>query len=761
MKAVRKDDGYSAVGREKKTMEQRDFFGEAKWIGAKDRTADTFSVVRGKFIAEKGKKATFYALGLGFFQAYINGVCVNLDTFLPLSSEYEKSAEPKGESFSGRRVYVPEFDITDYVHDGENTVAIVYGGGWYTHWERRFGLPKVIYRIVAETSEGEKQAFSDEECTAGKSVVQSYYFLQFEKRNYEEAAEAYGEGFDDSAWEKAVCVEALDTEYCRTDCPADALISILTPVKVKEEGNRAIYDCGENTVGYPVIRVTAKKGETVKVRCAEELAANGDLDEEHFHWQEFYVTSDGKERVLQPQFTWFAFRYFEVEGSAEPTCVKVVHANVPVTSEFECDNATLNWIYDTFVHTMLCNMHTGHPSDCPHLERRGYTGDGQLTCNAALHIFGARKFYEKWLQDIADSQDEKSGHIQYTAPYLLSAGGPGGWGCAIVEVPYRLYKHYGDKAVLEKYYGNMRRYIDYLDAHSEFSLVTSDQEGVACLGDWCTPNILYPEKDITFCDQQSIIPAPYVNTYFAVKSLQKLCEIARAIGKEEDVAEYEEKIALRKKAIKAAYFNTLDGNYFMNMHGANAFAVDLDLDKECTPEKNAYRNMLNYYKKVGHYDTGIFATDILTRVLFERGDGELALDLLTTDGDQGYEHWRKNGATTFHEYWDSSRSRSHNHPMFGAAAAYFFEYLLGIKQAENGAGYTEIAVEPGYVHRFKKMRGSMQIPAGKVSVAYENADGRVAFSIGVPAGVKATFRFAGECRELTAGENVFTVVAEK
>ena len=80
-------------------------------------------------------------------------------------------------------------------------------------------------------------------------------------------------------------------------------------------------------------------------------------------------------------------------------------------------------------------MHIGHPSDCPHIERRGYTGDGQLTCHAVLSIFDAEAFYKKWLQDIADGQDTLSGHIQYTAPYIRSGGGPGGWGSAIVEVP--------------------------------------------------------------------------------------------------------------------------------------------------------------------------------------------------------------------------------------------------------------------------------------------------------------------------------------
>lgn len=309
-----------------------------------------------------------------------------------------------------------------------------------------------------------------------------------------------------------------------------------------------------------------------------------------------------------------------LRGDAEVECVKEIHSDVAVSSSFECDNETLNWIYKTFVNTMLCNMHGGHPSDCPHIERRGYTGDGQLTCHAVLSIFDAEAFYKKWLCDIVDGQDTLSGHIQYTAPYVLSGGGPGGWGSAIVEVPYQLYRHYGDKQILKTYYNNMRRYIDYLDANSEYGLVTSDQEGVWCLGDWCGPNILYPDKEITFSRQQNFLPAPYVNTYFKVKSLKQMCKIARIIGREEDAAEYEKKITDGENAIRAAYFNTYDGNFVMNIQAANAFAVDLGFEHTKT-----YENTVNYYKKLGCLDTGIFGTDILIRTLFEHGDGELAV----------------------------------------------------------------------------------------------------------------------------------------
>ena len=112
------------------------------------------------------------------------------------------------------------------------------------------------------------------------------------------------------------------------------------------------------------------------------------------------------------------------------------------------------------------------------------------------------------MRDIGDCQDIVSGHVQYTAPYVRSGGGPGGWGGAIVEVPYQLCRHYGNEQILRTYYPQMRRYIDYLESHSEFGLVTSDKAGEWCLGDWCGPNVLYPEKDLTSHNQQMLLPAP-------------------------------------------------------------------------------------------------------------------------------------------------------------------------------------------------------------------------------------------------------------
>lgn len=729
-----------------KIMTQQDFFQNAKWVCLKENGNQKFAVLRGKFHIDNAEKVSLNIIGLGFFKCYTNGTCINPDTFLPLSSECGLNPPPNGEILSGQRIYVSQFDITPHVRTGENVIAVHFAGGWYGFSQK----PQAIYCITAENGSEVKHFVSDENCRVQKSFVTEYCVINTEEHDYSSFEPCYDADFDDSGWKNADLAEKIDVEYCVSDCPADKPIAEIAPKELGRGKHGTVYDCGRNTAGIPLLKIGAKSGDTVTVYFSEEILPDGSLDPLYVHNQHFRVVSDGKSRAVQPEFTWFGFRYFEVEGDAEVVLVKEIHADIPVTSSFRCDNLTLNWIYDTFVHTMLSNMHIGHPSDCPHIERRGYTGDGQLTCHAVLSALGARSFYEKWLQDIADSQDTLSGHIQYTAPYINSGGGPGGWGSAIVEVPYRLYKHFGDKSVLEAYYANMRAYIDFLEAHSDFGFVTSDHEGAWCLGDWCGPNILYPDKDINFIAQQIFVPPAFVNTYFMVKSLEKMCEIADIIGAKDDISEYREKIEYRKAVMHAAYFTTYDGNFIMNAQGANAFAVDLGIGNERT-----YANMTNYYKKLGSLDTGIFATDILIRTLFEHGDGELAVDLLSNDGAHGFEHWRKNGATTFHEYWDSNHSRSHNHPMFGAAVAYFFEYLLGIRQEEGTAGYKSLVIQPAAVSKFGEMSGSMQIPSGTVSVSYEKSGEKYRFEIVIPDNTKAVFRTASREISLNAGKNEF------
>ena len=205
-------------------MNITEFFQNAKWVGAQGRTAHTFSVVRGHFQLNSIERVTLRVLGLGFFKCYINGQCVNPDTFLPLSSEYEPGCAPEGEVLTAQRIYVPQFDITPFVHAGDNVIALHYGGGWYTFDVRTFGLPKAIYCITAESADGTQYFTSDEQCRVGNGLVSDYYFTQHETQDYTAFTDCLTADFDDRSWAHAVLTEVPNTTYCTTDCPMNIAI---------------------------------------------------------------------------------------------------------------------------------------------------------------------------------------------------------------------------------------------------------------------------------------------------------------------------------------------------------------------------------------------------------------------------------------------------------------------------------------------------------------------------------------------------------
>lgn len=724
-------------------MTQQDVFNRAIWVDAGESSAK-FHILRGKFRVGKVKRAMLRAMGLGFFHCYINGVRVGDELFLPLNTDFEpRDNFPTGEIVTGHRVHVPEFDVTDLLREGENVIAIHFGGGWYTYdQEVKFGDAKAIWRIFGEDDGGAFDFGSSDQDRIGDSFVVDYWLTRTEVHDYRLSGVCGTEdGFDDAAWSFAAPAKPLqNTEYGFSDCPADR-VSELLPVKtVGLSDGWTVYDCGKNTSGWPVLKLSAKAGEEIEVLFSEELNPDGTLNERFAHEQSMKIIADGSEREVRPLFTWFAFRYFAVKGAAQPAGVEVVHMAVKVTSSFHSDNELLNWIHDTYLNTQLTNLHSGIPSDCPHIERRGYTGDGQLTCHAVMNMLDAKAFYGKWIKDIGDCQDVLTGHVQYTAPYTRCGGGPGGWGCAIVEVPYEYYRQYGDVSVLEKYYPQMLRYFDYLESKSYAKLVISDKEGEWCLGDWCPPISV-------------VLPAPFVNNYFYIKCLNRCVEIVKLIGREEDLPMLEARIAERKEAVMAAYYNKWDGNFLGNLQGANAFAVDMGLGDERT-----YRNLVKYYKSLKSYDTGIFGTDIVTRVLFEHGDGQLAVDLLLATHPTSFAGMRDLGATTLWEYWPRSlEDRSHNHPMFGAVIAYFYDYLLGIRAKNGSAAYRELVIAPVLVEGVNRISGSRMIPSGEVSVFYEKSASGTVFTVCIPDGQTAEFVLGDEVRSLHAGENRFVM----
>ena len=725
-------------------MKSTELFGDARWLTPGGKT-DT-PCIRGEFSIDKPvERAEITICGLGFYELSINGNRIGDDLYGTLASDFHDydgqfCKKQFGEELS-HRIYVKKYDITAEL-DRSNCIGVTLAGGWYrtkyTKWGtvNDYGDTKLCFRIelsYADRSRGE--ILSGDWLRWTQSNILKCWFFEGEEQDYDSIrlGEWNKPGYDDSAWNKLCEAEAPDTEYLLSDCPPDRIIRYIEPKLIAETDDEFIYDVGENITGTPILKQRGEGVCKLTFRVSERLDQSGNIEEYTNHGQTSSFVTDGSDRSYMLRFCWNGFRYIGVSKNAEAVSCAVIHSDIPVTSGFKSNDSLLDWLYETYVRTQLDNMHCGIPSDCPHLEKRGYTGDGELVCECAMLMLDSQKFYKKWLGDISDCQDAISGHVQYTAPYTRCGGGPGGWGCAIAEVPYIYYKMYGDKSVLEEFLPKVLHYFDYLEAHSENDLVVSDQKGEWCLGDWCTP------EDIK-------IPEPYVNNYFYIKTINRLLEYCEVLSRDELAAELR-KLAQRKKdAVIREYYDADTGDFAGNIQGANAFAVDLGLGDERT-----FANIVSHYEKETWYDTGIFGTDVLTRVLFEHGQAQLAYELLTSKGKYSFYNWRSTGCTTFPEYWTYKRSQ--NHPMFGAVVKYLYTYLLGIGQA--GAGWKDIIIEPRFVDGLDSAEGHITTISGRIAVGYVKSDAGISIRAEIPENVSAKLVYNSREYALCAGVNEY------
>ncbi|MFT4146269.1 MAG: family 78 glycoside hydrolase catalytic domain [Mobilitalea sp.] len=704
---------------------------------------------RKTFQAEKSAEAKLAICGLGFYELYINGNKINEEFFIPVTSDYHPRDTtsflyPITGHFS-HRTYYDIYNIGEYLINGKNVIAIALGNGWYNQKERTveghqsFGTPKLTFRLEISGKENITILSDEDMCWHSSEVTFNNLFygekqdLRLKSTNWQLP------DFDDSNWKKAAPAPPHQTEMCISDCPGDKLIRTLVPQKIYSSPSRSIYDAGENISGWVVLNALIKSGETVTIRHADLLTPEGELDFNPCgginQIQTTEYIGNGKAELIHPKFSWQAFRYYEITGEFEgygdtPLLCSVIHADIKQTSSFHCSNETLNWLYDAYIRTQLTNIHAGVPLETPDRERLGYTGDGHLGCQTAMLTLDVQKLYKKWIQDILDCQDKITGRVQHTAPFQGGGGGPAGWGAAIVEIPYQYYLHYQDITMLHNCFAPMLRWFDYLESRSEEGLIVCGEPGGWCLGEWNTP-------------QEVSIPAPFVNTYFYIKSLLTAAEIAKILDLTDESLRLLKKAEQKKVALKKHFYNAEENSYCRGIQAADAFAADIGLGN-----KEMLHALNHKYSSKNEFDTGIFGTDILLRVLFENGFAQTAYHLLTSDGTASYETMRKGGATTLLESW-TDKHESRNHPMFGAAVRYLFTNLLGIKYY----GQKAALIKPNIIDGLDYAEGMLTTVNGIIEVNYIKVEGTLEFTINIPNNMNVVLEVAGKLQQMKPGKN--------
>ena len=696
---------------------------QAAFVCASDPSSAS-PVFSKKIYAENPDSGEIEISGLGFFELYVNGKKVSDDVLVPPASDYGKRDlstlhYPIKDTFS-HRVYYCKYPLSEYLRKGENTVEVQLGGGYYCQdvcngeGERTYGCPILAFSLSVDG----KEYLSDGTLTWRDSVIVSGNLYTGETHDFRHC--------DRTEKPVALVTRPLGKLY-ESDAPHDKIVRTVEPKVVFRDDCRTVYDAGVNLAGVVSFTQRAACGEQTAVTHAEMLDDSYQLmtaSAGKILQRDVYI-SDGNEHTCMPKFVFHGFRYFEIIGKAEHVRVHEIHTDMPLKVRFSSDHAVLNFLFRATVQSLYSNMHAGVITDCPHRERLGYTGDGQLTADLGLTLLSSEKFYEKWLRDIADGQDPDSGHVQHTAPFEGGGGGPGGWGGAIVIVPYMLGLRCNRKDIWRQYYPNMKKYITYMESRCEDGIVIREEEKGWCLGDWCTPD-------------KVAIPEPFVNTYFLIKCLDDMTEIAEALG---DVnAPWADLSAQYRSNMKKHFYDPSAHTYCGGIQGADAFAVDIGLGDDMMIGAIAEK-----YSRLGAFDTGIFGTDILIRVLFEHGFGDVAMKLLTSEKKNSYGEWMNRGETSLCEYWCGRAS--HNHHMFGAPLRYIFSHALGIR---DGNGQTEII--PTALSLPMELEAEVQTLFGTVFVSRTITQNGETFVVRTDA--PAVFRYKGMERDLQSNEEV-------
>lgn len=726
-------------------LEQSDW--KAKWIGknqikkAKVGERNPAIYFRKIFnVQEDIENARVYISGLGYYELYINGKKVGDHVLAPNQTNYDKrqvdSYENDKIANMSKRVLYETFDIRSYLQKGENVVSVILGNGWYYQTERTeymplyFDTPRLVSQIEINYSDSSKQIIVSDESwrnSVGPILDNNIYIGEI----YDARLENVGwneKEFDDSKWENSSLVRTPDGKLQAQMSPPDKVLKTINPNSISSPNKNIFrYDFGTMFSGWIKLKVAGERGTELKMTFYE------DSDNSYGQTDTYILKGEGIE-VWEPRFTWHAFRFVEISGSPNPLTLdnvegRVVNTNVEIAGTFESSNSLFNTILADFNETQLGNMHGGVPTDCPHRERRGYTGDGQIAAQAAIYNLDMKSFYTKWINDIADGQNRKTGYVPNTTPYH-SGGGGTAWGSAYIIIPWYMYLYYGDDSILKEHYAGMKKYIKYLDGRTdEDNLIYIDPKVEWDLGEWVPPVV-------------TVIPRSFVSSAYYFYDLTLMAEIANILGEKSEATLFNTSAEEVKKSFNKRYYDKGNHSYSIGYQGANVFPLAFGL----VPEENEIGVFESLVKNVqiknkGHFDTGMMGTPYLLEVLTNYGRADLAYTVMNRRDFPSFGYNIERGATTLWETWTGNES--HSHPMFGSVTAWFYQGLGGINPDVKNPGFKHIIIKPNIIKGLDFVNSTYPSMYGDIISNWKYNSGNFELNVTVPPNTTASVFIPG------------------
>lgn len=709
----------------------------AKWITpALDK--DIHPVFNKEFSVSKGiVSARAYICGLGLYEMEINGKKAGNEYLAPNFNAYDKW------------IQYQTYDITDLLKDGQNIVEVAVGNGLY---KGRFGFNggtseiygdkfALLCEIVIWYADGTVETLSSDNTWKARrsNIIESSIY----------DGETYDATFSDST---IYDVNEVELGYKKLKARLSLPVVVkekLKPVEViRTPSGETVLDMGQNMVGWIEFRTNAPKGTEILLQHGEVLQ-EGNFFRENLREAkaEFKYIANGEETSVRPHFTFYGFRYVKVTGwpgelNLDDFTGYVLYSDMELTGNIETSNTLVNKLFQNVLWGQKGNF-LDVPTDCPQRdERMGWTGDAQVFSGTASFNMDTFAFFSKYNYDLWKEQASFNGMVPMVVPAAnVKGGGSSAWGDAATVIPWNVYLHYGDKAILEQQFDSMKAWVDYIKRADEESGSKRLWTTGFHFGDWLALDGENPSSPFGGTEEIFIASAYYCY------SSSLVAKAAKVLGKIETATEYEKLSNEVRKAIQDEYF-TKNGRLALSTQTALAVALFMDLVPGEFKERITNDLRAKLKKDKNHLKTGFVGTPYLCRVLSDNGSNEEAYTLLLNKDYPSWLYAVTMGATTIWERWNSilpdgkinpQGMNSLNHYAYGSIVEWMYRNMAGINPLEDKPGFRHIKLAPQPDYRLKYVKVSLNSAVGLYESQWSiDNEGNLNFKFNIPFNATAT-----------------------
>ena len=701
---------------------------------------DRLPLLRRKFHVSKPlRRAVVSICGLGQYELRLNGGKLGDHVLDPGWTNYRKTC-----------LYAT-YDVTEQTRQGDNCLGVMLGngmyrvgGGRYVKFTGSFGPPKMILQLRLDFTDGTTSRIaSDEDWRIAPGPIT--FSCIFGGEDYDARLEVPGwdqPGFDDSVWQAATVLDGPGGELVAQSAPPIKVIQAIQPADVSEPApGLFVYDLGQNFSGRPKVSIKGPAGATVRITPAELLDEKGLANQSASGGPSYFsytLKGEGIE-TWHPQFTYYGFRYLQVEGAVpesapagdKPVLVKIegqfTRSSAPRVGRFACSNELFNRIYELVDWAIGSNMQSVL-TDCPHREKLGWLEVAHLMGPSIMFNYDVASLYTKITRDTSESQ-LPSGLVPDIAPeYVVFTVGfrdSPEWGSAAVILPWQLYRWYGDRRVLAERYPTMKRYVDYLGSRAEGHIVSHG------LGDWAD----FVKGGGVGASQ--LTPTSLTATAIYYRDVVILARTATILEKPDDAEHYAALAQEIRDAFNRTLFDPQTNRYASGSQTSQAMPLVLGLvdPKRVDP---VFANLVGELQERDYITAGDVGFRFLLRALAEQGRSDLIYEQNNRNTLPGYGYQIQQGATSLTEAWDGRHVVSHNHCMLGHIQEWFHADLLGIQQDRQSVAFERIVIRPRIVGDLRWARGAYDSIRGTIAVDWQLDGKMLTLKVTVPANTSAT-----------------------